>query len=62
MENDRLRARVNSLYASDQGESLRTAHDNCAVQRLYRDFLQKPNSAIAMRLLHTGYEKRDVPL
>ena len=62
MENDRIRARVNSLYASDQSESLRTAHDNRAVQLLYRDFLQKPNSAIAMRLLHTGYGKRDVPL
>ena len=61
-ENDRIRARTGSLYATDQGESLRIAHANRAVQLLYRDFLKKPNSEIAMRFLHTKYEKRDVPL
>ena len=61
MENDRIRARASSLYAADQSESLRTSHDNSAVQQLYKEFLKKTGSAVAMRLLHTVYDKRDVP-
>lgn len=61
-EQDRIRSRVGSLYAADQTEPLRTAHGNRAVQLLYREFLKKANSETAMRLLHTGYQKRNVPL
>ena len=62
LENDRIKARMNSLYAIDQSESLRTAHENRDVQLLYKEYLKKPNSETAMRLLHTKYEKRNVPV
>ncbi len=62
LESDRIKARMNSLYAIDQSESLRTSHENRDVQLLYREYLKKPNSETAMRLLHTKYEKRNVPV
>ncbi len=61
-EQDRIRARMNSLYLIDQTDSLRTAHENPAVQKLYREYLKKPGSEIARNLLHTTYTKRDVPV
>ena len=62
LENDRIKARMNSLYAIDQSESLRTAHENRDVQLLYKEYLKKPNSETAMRLLHTKYKKCNVPV
>jgi iron only hydrogenase large subunit-like protein len=57
---EKIKARMQALYSIDQNETLRTSHANKAVQDLYKDFLQEPNSELAHHLLHTHYNERDV--
>jgi len=51
--------RAAALYAEDRGMEMRKSHENPAVARLYEEFLKKPGSDIAHRLLHTTYESVD---
>jgi iron-only hydrogenase group A len=51
-------ARMQALYAEDEGKTLRGSHLNPAVQALYREFLQAPASKRAHELLHTHYTAR----
>lgn len=56
---DNLRAqRAQGLYAEDRTLVRRKSHDNPYVQKLYSEFLEKPGSATAHRLLHTTYTAR----
>ena len=57
---DAVRARMQALYKIDRSARLRTAHENRAVQRLYRDFLGEPLSERSRALLHTHHRARDV--
>ena len=57
---DRLRARMQSLYAIDAQETVRVSHHNEAVQRLYAEFLGKPLGEKSHHLLHTHYAPRGV--
>ena len=50
--------RSKGLYNLDRQMDLRKSHENPAVQKLYRDFLDRPGSKLAHRLLHTGYHQR----
>ena len=50
--------RANALYSEDERQTLRQSHKNPQVQKLYEDFLGKPNSHKAHELLHTTYEAR----
>lgn len=52
-------ARSKALYDEDISMSARKAHQNTQIQKLYDDFLGKPNSHIAHELLHTTYTKKD---
>jgi iron only hydrogenase large subunit-like protein len=51
-----LRAKV--LYDIDKDAPLRKSHENPFVKELYQSFLEKPNSHISHKLLHTHYHKR----
>jgi NADH-quinone oxidoreductase subunit G/NADP-reducing hydrogenase subunit HndD len=55
-----VRKRMKALYNLDRVESLRTAHSNPAVQRLYSEFLGSPLGDKSHHLLHTRYVPRDV--
>lgn len=48
--------RAQGLYKEDKELSLRKSHHNPSVQKLYDEFLEKPNSHKAHELLHTTYE------
>lgn len=48
-----LRASV--LYKEDENQSVRRSHLNKDIIRLYDDYLIKPNSHLAHKLLHTTY-------
>ena len=50
--------RAASLYKEDKGMALRKAHENPSIKKLYDDFLEKPGSEIAHKVLHTHYHKR----
>lgn len=50
--------RAQGLYSIDRGRKLRKAHENPEVQKLYEEYMEKPNSHKAHHFLHTHYTKR----
>jgi len=50
--------RAKAIYEEDKDMPLRKSHKNPSVQKLYADYLEKPNSHKAHELLHTHYHKR----
>ncbi|SHH22480.1 NADH-dependent [FeFe] hydrogenase, group A6 [Thermosipho atlanticus] len=53
-----LQKRANAIYTIDERSTLRRSHENPDVQKLYAEFLEKPYSHIAHKLLHTYYTDR----
>ena len=51
----KMEHRVQAVYNTDLHLPVRKSHENPAVKQLYHDFLGKPNSTTAHRLLHTHY-------
>ncbi|MDI7247990.1 MAG: NADH-dependent [FeFe] hydrogenase, group A6 [Bacillota bacterium] len=51
--------RAAALYAEDGHMKVRKSHENLAVRRLYDEFLGKPGSEVAHRLLHTTYRSAE---
>lgn len=51
--------RAQALYSEDERQKVRQSHNNKQVQKLYSDFLGKPNSHRAHELLHTTYVARE---
>ncbi len=47
--------RGEGLYKEDSGLPLRYSHENPMIAKIYEDFLEKPNSSVAHKLLHTHY-------
>ena len=57
---DTFRAkRAQALYSEDERQVLRQSHNNTQVQKLYDEYLTKPNSHKAHALLHTSYTPRE---
>lgn len=52
-------ARAQALYEEDRAMPARKSHKNTQIQKLYEDFLGRPNSHLAHELLHTTYAKQD---
>ena len=50
--------RAKALYSEDERLTLRQSHKNPQVQKLYDEFLGKPNSHKSHELLHTHYQAR----
>jgi NADP-reducing hydrogenase subunit HndD len=50
--------RAKALYNEDAAKTIRKSHENPQIKKIYEDFLEKPNSHKAHRLLHTTYTKR----
>ena len=50
--------RAKALYDEDEAKTLRKSHENPAIQKLYADYFEKPNSHKAHELLHTHYVAR----
>ena len=46
------------MYESDETMELRRPQDNPYVQKVYKDYLNKPGSCAAHEYLHTGYKYR----
>ena len=53
-----IQARMNAIYQEDARLPLRKSHENPIVQKIYKEFLGKPLSKKAEKLLHTKYFKR----
>ena len=52
--------RAKALYEEDKIKTVRKSHLNEQIQKLYREFLDKPNSHKAHELLHTHYNKKEM--
>lgn len=50
--------RAKALYGEDQSKKLRKSHENPEIKKIYDEFLGKPNSHKAHKLLHTKYTAR----
>ena len=55
-----LQKRMDALYQQDANLQFRKSHENPVVQKIYKEFLDKPLSAKAEKLLHTHYYKREL--
>ncbi|MFH2028584.1 MAG: iron hydrogenase small subunit, partial [Nanoarchaeota archaeon] len=53
-----LKKRTNALIKVDEKKKLRKSHKNPAVIKLYKEYLGKPGSERAHKLLHTQYFKK----
>lgn len=53
-----IKKRAEGLYGIDRKKTLRKSHDNPSIKILYQEFLEKPGSEKAHKLLHTSYKAR----
>ena len=51
--------RMNALYEEDELCEIRVSSDNPQIQQLYNDYLEKPGSELAEKLLHTSYSPKE---
>lgn len=59
-EKEDILARMKSLYAIDEGESIKVSHKNPDIIEIYDKFLGEPCGHKSHELLHTSYEEREV--
>lgn len=58
-EVDVRKLRADGLYSIDEKSQIRKSHENPVVRKLYEEYLEKPGSYRAHKLLHTHYTKED---
>ena len=57
-EVDVRKLRADSLYSIDERSQYRKSHENPILKKIYEEYLEKPGSYRAEKLLHTHYEPR----
>ena len=57
-EIDVRKLRADALYSIDEKSTIRKSHENPIVKKIYKEYLEKPGSNIAHKLLHTTYKER----
>ncbi len=58
-EVDVRKLRADALYTIDEKSTIRKSHKNPMVKKIYEEFLEKPGSYRAEKLLHTSYQERE---
>ena len=58
-EVDVRKLRADALYNIDEKSTIRKSHENPAIKKLYKEFLEKPGSHKSHELLHTTYVSRE---
>jgi NADP-reducing hydrogenase subunit HndD len=58
LDEDALMKRAEALYSIDRAKTIRRSYDNPDIQKLYKEYLQRPGSPIAHKLLHTHYKQK----
>ncbi len=53
-----LKKRMGAIYQQDKNLLFRKSHENPVAKKIYKEFLDKPLSKKAEKLLHTKYRKR----
>ncbi len=57
-KNNPLVLRAKAIYDEDAAKPVRKSHESLAVQKLYDEYFEKPNSHKAHELLHTHYAQK----
>ena len=57
-EIDVRKLRSDALYSIDEKSTIRKSHDNPIVKKIYAEYLEKPGSYRAHKLLHTHYTEK----
>lgn len=57
-EVDVRKLRANAIYTIDEKSTIRKCHESPVMKKLYDEYLEKPGSHVAHKLLHTQYSKR----
>ncbi len=58
LDEECLKKRAQALYGSDRNKTIRRSHENPDIQRLYKEYLQRPLSERSHELLHTHYQQK----
>lgn len=58
-EVDVRKLRADSLYSIDEKSTIRKSHENPVIKKIYAEYLEKPGSYRAEKLLHTTYQERE---
>ena len=56
---DVRKLRAEALYSIDEKSTIRKSHENPVIKKIYAQYLEKPGSYRAEKLLHTTYRKRE---
>ena len=59
LDEECLKSRAEALYGIDRNKTIRRSHENPDIQRIYKEFLGRPLSAVAHKLLHTHYKAKE---
>ena len=54
-EFDVRKLRADSIYSIDEKSQIRKSHENPALKKVYEEYLEKPGSYRAEKLLHTTH-------
>ena len=57
---DVRKMRAKALYLADKDNEIRKSHKNPEVIKIYEEFIGKPGSETAHKLLHTHYHKKNI--
>jgi iron-only hydrogenase group A len=58
LDKNMIKLRAKALYDIDENKSIRRAHENPYIEKLYEDYLGTPGGELAYKLLHTHYHPR----
>ena len=58
-EVDVRKLRADALYSIDEKSTIRKSHENPILKKIYKEYLEKPGSYRAHKLLHTHYQARE---
>lgn len=58
LDEEILKKRAEALYGLDRARTIRRSHENPDIQRVYKEFLGRPLSALSHKLLHTHYSPK----
>ncbi len=58
LDEDLMKKRAGVLYEIDRGKPVRRSHENPEIQRIYKEFFERPLGPKSHKILHTHYDKK----
>jgi iron-only hydrogenase group A len=58
LDEELLKKRASVLYGLDRAKTIRRSHENPEIQRIYKEFFERPLGPKSHKILHTHYSKK----